>query len=376
MVSDVTKRPNDQSWRLRLIGEMADVGGVRWLAVAAEGGWPERAEILFRLEGIFLRGEVASGPEQAFLSALSRWPETLADLGHALARLLGASCRLRTPMAFGDSVLEVGERTIVMGVLNVTPDSFYDGGRYLDPEAACRRAHEMIAEGADVIDVGGESTRPGADPVPAEEEIRRVIPVIQRLAQSVKVPISIDTYKAEVAEAALKAGASIVNDVTGLQRDPAMPSVAAAHGAAVVVMHSKGDPRTMQRNPTYDDVVREVREYLERGCELAINAGVLPERIWIDPGIGFGKTVEHNLTLLRSLRELRPLGFPILVGTSNKSVIGNVLGVPVTERVEGTAATVSAAIAYGADGVRVHDVRVMRRVCDMTDAVVRGRRKA
>lgn len=361
---------------LRLAGELAVEGGPRLVAVAAAGGWPQEAQTLLRLEGVFFHGEVASGPEEAFFSALSRWPEPLAGLGLALARLLGGNCRVRRPMSCGNAALPVGERTVVMGVLNVTPDSFYDGGRYADPEAACRRAHEMIAQGADVIDVGGESTRPGAEPVPAEEEIRRVIPVIERLAGSIPVPISIDTYKAAVAEAALKAGASIVNDVTGLHGDPDMASVAAAHGAAVVVMHIKGDPRTMQLDPEYDDVVREVREYLERGCERALKAGVPDDRIWIDPGIGFGKTVEHNLTLLRCLRELRSLGFPILVGTSNKSVIGKVLGVPVHERVEGTAATVAAAIAYGADGVRVHDVQVMRRVSDMTDAVVRGRRQS
>lgn len=344
------------------------------MAVAADSGWPEPVQLLFRLDGVAVHDRVASGPQEAFFAALSRWPAEHARLGEALAGLLGVRCRLRTPMEVGGASLPVGQRTVVMGVLNVTPDSFYDGGRYFDPEAACRRALEMIEEGADVIDVGGESTRPGAEPVPAEEEIRRVVPVIQRLAGSVKTPISVDTYKARVAEAALKAGAAIVNDVTGLQKDPEMASVAAAYGAAVVVMHSKGDPRTMQLNPTYRDVVREVKEYLERGCERAIRAGVPEDRIWIDPGIGFGKTVEHSLTLLRSLRELRTLGFPILVGTSNKSVIGHVLGVPVSQRLEGTAATVAAAIAYGADGVRVHDVRVMRMVSDMTDAVVRGRR--
>jgi len=359
---------------VHLVGECAVDGGPRWVAVAADSGWPEPVQLLFRLDGVAVHDGVASGPQEAFFAALSRWPAEHARLGGALAGLLGGRCRLRTPMEVGGASLPVGQRTVVMGVLNVTPDSFYDGGRYFDPEAACRRALEMIEEGADVIDVGGESTRPGAEPVPAEEEIRRVVPVIQRLAGSVKTPISVDTYKARVAEAALKAGAAIVNDVTGLQKDPEMASVAAAYGAAVVVMHSKGDPRTMQLNPTYRDVVREVKEYLERGCERAIRAGVPEDRIWIDPGIGFGKTVEHNLTLLRSLRELRTLGFPILVGTSNKSVIGHVLGVPVSQRLEGTAATVAAAIAYGADGVRVHDVRVMRMVSDMTDAVVRGRR--
>lgn len=368
-------RKTGNSPSLRLLGDWSLSQELRLVAVEAQGGWPAEVEALFQIEGVDVDQPVATGDRRAFASALCRWPRSAEDLGRELAALLKVEVKFASPMEVGGKLLPVGERTIVMGVLNVTPDSFFDGGRYYDPARAEERALEMIAEGADIIDVGGESTRPGADPVPAEEECRRVLPVIRRLSQAVDVPISIDTYKAEVAKAALEAGATIVNDITGLQRDPDMAKVAADYGAAVVVMHSKGDPKTMQLNPEYDDVVREVREYLEKGCERAIQAGVLPDRIWIDPGIGigFGKTAAHSLTLLRRLRELRPLGFPILVGTSNKSVIGNVLNLPVNERVEGTAATIAAAIAYGADGVRVHDVRVMRRVSEMTDAIVRGR---
>jgi len=366
-------RKSGHSPSLRLLGDCSLSQELRLVAVEAQGGWPVEVEALFQIEGIDVDQLVATGDRRAFASALCRWPQSAQELGRELAALLEVEVKFASPMEVGGKLLPVGERTIIMGVLNVTPDSFFDGGRYYDPARAEERALEMIAEGADIIDVGGESTRPGADPVPAEEECRRVLPVIRRLAQAVDVPISIDTYKAEVAKAALEAGATIVNDITGLQRDPDMAKVAADYGAAVVVMHSKGDPKTMQLNPEYDDVVREVKEYLEKGCERAIQAGVLPDRIWIDPGIGFGKTAAHNLTLLRRLRELRPLGFPILVGTSNKSVIGNVLNLPVNERVEGTAATIAAAIAYGADGVRVHDVRVMRRVSEMTDAIVRGR---
>lgn len=269
-------------------------------------------------------------------------------------------------------LLPIGRRTIVMGVLNVTPDSFYDGGKYVEPETAVRRAKEMVRHGADIIDVGGESTRPNADPVPIDDEMRRVIPVVAALSEEVNVPISVDTYKAEVAKAALQHGAAIVNDISGLNFDPEMADVAADFGATVIVMHIKGTPKDMQVDPVYDDVVGEVSDYLGRAAAKAIAAGVPPNRIWVDPGIGFGKTTEHNLALLRELGAIRRLGYPVLVGTSNKSFIGNVLDLPITERTEGTAATVAIAIANGADIVRVHDVLAMRRVADMSDAIVRG----
>lgn len=366
-------KASETAAKVRITGDWTVGDGVRMVAVEADGGWPAEVLTAFYRAGIGVEGRTAGGFRRAFAAALLRWPKEHADLGRALAGLLELDLGFLAPMEVGGRQLPVDRRTIIMGVLNVTPDSFYDGGRYVDVEAALRRAEEMIAEGADVIDVGGESTRPGADPVPEEEELRRVIPVISRIARSVDVPISIDTYKARVAKEALEAGATIVNDITGLHRDPDMAKVAADYGASVVIMHSKGDPKTMQLAPQYEDLIGEVRAYLEEGCERAIRAGVRPDRIWIDPGIGFGKTAEHNLELLRSLREFRTLGFPILVGTSNKSVIGRVLGLPVDDRVEGTAATVAAAIAYGADGVRVHDVRVMQRVSRMTDAIVRAR---
>lgn len=268
------------------------------------------------------------------------------------------------------SLLPVGKRTIIVGVLNVTPDSFFDGGRYLEPETALSRALQMIEEGADMIDVGGESARPGADPITAEEELKRVLPVVRRLAEVVTVPISVDTYKSEVAAAALEAGATWINDISGLHKDPKMASVVAAHGAGVIVMHSKGDPKSMQIDPRYDDLVGEVKAYLQRGCERALEAGVGPDRIWIDPGFGFGKRLRHNLELLRRLSEFRSLGFPILVGTSNKSMIGQALGLPVDERGEGTAATVAVSIVHGAAAVRVHDVKAMKRVAQMTDAIL------
>lgn len=262
--------------------------------------------------------------------------------------------------------LILGRRTLVMGILNVTPDSFSDGGKWLDPGAAEARAWEMVEEGADIIDIGGESTRPGHTPVPAEEELRRVLPVIRRLVQGgLPVPISVDTMKARVAEACLDAGAHIINDVWGLQRDPEMARVAARYQAPVVAMHN-------QEGTAYRDLLGDITAFFRRSLAIAAEAGLPPELVILDPGIGFGKTATQNLDLLRDLRHFTALGRPLLVGTSRKSTIGKVLGgLPPEERLEGTAATVAIAIANGAEIVRVHDVRAMVRVARMTDAIVR-----
>ncbi|MGB9858573.1 MAG: dihydropteroate synthase [Moorellaceae bacterium] len=264
-----------------------------------------------------------------------------------------------------------GQRTYIMGILNVTPDSFSDGGLYFEVERAVRRAWEMVAAGADIIDIGGESTRPGADPLPLEEELRRVIPVVDRLVREVRVPLSVDTYKAEVARQALEHGATMINDISGLRADPEMVRVVARFGCPVVVMHIKGTPKNMQDNPTYEDVIAEVKEYLRQGVDLAAAAGLEREKVIVDPGIGFGKTLEHNLKILQCLDEFKTLGQPLLVGTSRKSFIGKLLGLPVNERLWGTAATVALSIVKGADIVRVHDVREMKQVAEVTDAVVR-----
>jgi dihydropteroate synthase len=266
----------------------------------------------------------------------------------------------------------VRQRTVIMGILNVTPDSFYDGGRYARAEAAVQRALQMVQDGADIVDIGGESTRPGSQPVPEEEELRRVLPVIEAVRGQVDVPISIDTTKSRVAERALQAGACMVNDISGLGFDPRMAEVVARHGALCCVMHIQGTPQTMQQNPQYEDVVRDISRYFEERLALAERAGIPRENIWLDPGIGFGKTVEHNLEILRRLREFTAFGLPILIGTSRKSFIGKILGdLPPEERLEGTAATVAIAIMNGANAVRVHDVREMVRVARMTDAVCR-----
>ncbi|HVY96009.1 MAG TPA: dihydropteroate synthase [Solirubrobacterales bacterium] len=257
----------------------------------------------------------------------------------------------------------------IMGVVNVTPDSFSDGGLYLDPEAAIAHGRALVEQGAAILDVGGESTRPGAEPVTAEEELRRVAPVIEGLAGA-GVPISVDTSKAVVAAAALECGATIVNDVTALRADPEMAPLCAQRGANVVLMHMLGEPRTMQANPVYDDVVTEVRDFLAARLEAAVAAGIGAERVWLDPGIGFGKTEVHNLELLRRLGELRQLGRPLLVGTSRKSFIGKVDGSPAGERLGGTIASSVWAAAEGADVLRVHDVAAVREALAVTAAVL------
>jgi dihydropteroate synthase len=272
----------------------------------------------------------------------------------------------------GERAFDCSERTLVMGILNVTPDSFSDGGRFLGERAAVDHGVNMAESGADIVDVGGESTRPGSDPVGAGVEIERVVPVIERLARHLPgVPISIDTRKAEVAAAALEAGATIVNDVSG-GSDPAMFELASQHGAGIVLMHMRGDPKTMQADPTYDDVVAEVHEYLRERVEAAEFAGVEPDRIVVDPGIGFGKDLDHNLALIRRIDAFLDLGRPVLVGPSRKRFLGTLLDLPEDERVEGTAAAVAWMVSRGAHVVRVHDVQEIVRVVRVVDAISRA----
>jgi dihydropteroate synthase len=260
----------------------------------------------------------------------------------------------------------------VMGIVNVTPDSFSDGGLFLDAEAAIAHGRELAAEGADILDVGGESTRPGAEAVTGEEETARIEPVVAALAgeSGPGVPVSIDTSKRAVAEAALDAGAEIVNDVSALRGDSELASLCADRGCEVVLMHMLGDPRTMQDDPRYDDVVDDVRAFLAERIELATSEGVDEARIWVDPGIGFGKTVEHNLELLRRLGELRELGRPVVVGTSRKSFIGKLTGAGVEDRLGGTVASNVLAYANGADILRVHDVSPVREAITTADAIL------
>ncbi len=265
----------------------------------------------------------------------------------------------------GGEPLVWGRRTYVMGILNATPDSFSGDGLGADTCKAVDLALRLESEGADILDVGAESTRPGSVPVSVEEELERLIPALDAMSTRVRIPISVDTYKPEVARRALQAGATIINDQWGLRGDPAMAQVAADSGAPVVLMHN-------QRGSRYNDLISDIKASLARSISAAVDAGVSTENLVLDPGVGFGKTPEQNLEVLRRLQEIKALGFPLLIGASRKSTIGLVLGLPVDQRVEGTSATVSLSIREGADIVRVHDVQHMVRVSRMTDAVVRG----
>ncbi|MBL0226214.1 MAG: dihydropteroate synthase [Geobacteraceae bacterium] len=264
------------------------------------------------------------------------------------------------------------DRPLIMGILNVTPDSFSDGNRYHEPGYAIERALEMVSEGADIIDIGGESTRPGAAPISTDDELKRVLPVIAGLAGTTPCPISVDTWKSPVARAAMDAGASIINDISGFTFDPQMAPVAAGTGAGVVLMHTRGTPESMQHDTAYTDLIGEIIHSLRQSIVTAGGAGVERERIAIDPGIGFGKTSAQNIEILRRLREFTCLGLPLLIGTSRKSFIGTVLNRETGQRLQGTAATVALGVHCGADILRVHDVREMRDVADMARAVTAG----
>jgi dihydropteroate synthase len=268
--------------------------------------------------------------------------------------------------------LDFSKKTYIMGILNITPDSFSDGGLYFDKFSAIDRAHRMAEEGADIVDIGGESTRPGSEPISIEEELRRTIPVIEAIADKIKVPISIDTYKSEVAKAALDAGATMVNDISGLRFDTKMPEVVSEYKVPVVIMHIRGKPKDMQQDPVYEALIPEIMDYFRIGLKIATQRGISEDKIIIDPGIGFGKTSEHNLEIINNLREFTPLEKPILVGLSRKAFIGKILGdASATERLEGTVAVVAISIMNGANMIRVHDVKEMVKVAKVADAVKR-----
>lgn len=302
-------------------------------------------------------------------------PHGLRKLVEPIERILNNLAPRTIELACGRHTLTIGEKTLIMGILNVTPDSFSEQGLFFDTAKAVDHARRMVEDGADIIDIGGESTRPGAAPVDLEEELRRVVPAVKELARAVDVPISIDTAKAAVAEAAIEAGAAIINDVTALTGDAEMAPLCARAGLPVILMHMKGEPRVMQENPVYDDLISEIFGYLQERVAKAKEAGIDESRLLIDPGIGFGKTAGHNLEIMKRLSEFKGLGLPLVLGPSRKSTIGTVLGgLPTEDRLEGTAATITAGILNGADIMRVHDVKAMVRVARMTDAIVRGER--
>ncbi|MBO8165511.1 MAG: dihydropteroate synthase [Brevibacillus sp.] len=301
------------------------------------------------------------------LNRLDRQVEGLGQVAEEIAELFRRRDRLgrRTQLVCGRHTLPLGQRTLVMGILNVTPDSFSDGGRYADVERAVQHARELVEAGADIIDIGGESTRPGAEPVDLSEELARVLPVVEALAKECPVPLSIDTYKAEVARQAVEAGAHIINDVWGAKRDPQMAEVAARLDVPLILMHNRPD---LNYGHFFHDLIRDLME----SVQIARRAGVKEEQIILDPGIGFAKTLEQNLETMRRLDDLVALGYPLLLGTSRKSMIGRILDLPVDDRMEGTAATVALGVVKGCHIVRVHDVKEMKRVVTMMDAMLRG----
>jgi dihydropteroate synthase len=317
-----------------------------------------------------LTNMIITGSDSDLISVIDLLKRSGPEMALIGKQLTNRFDRLRKPLTdglqLGKKTIQLGKKTCVMGILNVTPDSFSDGGKFDCFESAVEHAFQMAEEGADIIDIGGESTRPGHQAVPAEEEINRVIPIIKALKKdpSFKLPLSIDTYKASVAEAALAGGVEMLNDVWGLKADPDLAAVAARYRVPVCLMHNR-------KNTDYRDLMADILGELEESVNLALQAGIDEDKIIVDPGIGFGKDLKQNLEVMLHLGDFNNLGFPLLLGTSRKSMIGKTLDLPVEERIEGTAATVAFGISAGADIVRVHDVKEMRRVADMTDAIFR-----
>ena len=305
------------------------------------------------------------------ISKLKRQPFGLKTLAQELDRLLHISLeREGRVLRLGGREYDLDERTLIMGVVNVTPDSFSDGGRFYDSRAAVEHALRLVEEGADILDIGGESTRPGSEFISLEEELHRVMPVLEEITGDAGVPVSIDTTKSEVALRALDAGCAMVNEISAMRLDEKMLPLVVERGVPFCLMHMQGMPKDMQVEPVYDDVIGEIAAFLRERAAAAEEAGADPSNIMIDPGIGFGKSLEHNLEIVRRLGEFKSLGYPLVLGTSRKSFIGTILDLPVEERLEGTAASVAVGIANGADIIRVHDVKEMARVARVTDAVV------
>jgi dihydropteroate synthase len=286
-------------------------------------------------------------------------------IGLMIKKIVQLNISMRWKMKIGNSDFELGKRTYIMGILNVTPDSFSDGGKFNNIDKAIEHAKEMISMGADIIDIGGESTRPNHTALEAEEEIRRVIPVIEALKSEIEVPISVDTYKAKVAEEAIKKGAALINDVWGFKKDADMAKVAAKYNVACCLMHNR-------QEANYASLIEDILKDLQESISIALSAGVSKENVILDPGIGFAKSYEENLETMNKLDAIKSLGYPVLLGTSRKSMIGNALNLPSSERVEGTVATTVIGIMKGCDFVRVHDIKENKRAAVMTDAIIRG----
>lgn len=305
---------------------------------------------------------------EKLIQKLDQYPN-LQDLSNSLKETIRNISKTHFVINCRKRVLKLGERTYIMGILNVTPDSFSDGGLFFNKEKAITQGLRMVEEGADIIDIGGESTRPGAKPISADEELRRVIPVIETLVKEIDIPISIDTYKSEVAKRAIEAGAEIVNDISGLHFDPELSKVVAKEKIPIILMHTRGAPETMQKEIYYKSLFSEILSYLKESIKLAEDSGVDPDKIIIDPGIGFGKSVEDNLIIIKNLSELRVLGKPILLGTSRKSFIGKILDVGVFERIEGSIASATIGVLNGAHMIRCHDVAQTKKALAIVDAI-------
>ncbi|MCJ7748850.1 MAG: dihydropteroate synthase [Desulfobacterales bacterium] len=301
-------------------------------------------------------------------SKLEQYP-ALQSLGHSLKETLKNISKTHYTIRCRKRTFKLGKQTLLMGVLNVTPDSFSDGGLFLDREKAIAQGLKMVEEGADLIDIGGESTKPGSKPLGLEEELRRVIPVIEALAKEVDVPISIDTYKSTVAKKAIEAGAQMINDISGLHFDPDLAHVASKEDVPLILMHTRGTPETMQKDVHYESLFSEILQYLRESIQRAESAGLDPGQIVIDPGIGFGKTLEDNLLIIKNLQEFRILGKPILLGTSRKTFIGKILHAEVTERLEGTLSRIAIGVLNGAHIIRCHDVLEAKKAISVADAI-------
>jgi dihydropteroate synthase len=311
------------------------------------------------------------GTEKQFerlVSKLEQYPD-LHLFGPSLKETLKNLVKTHYTIRCRKRTFPLGRQTLLMGVLNVTPDSFSDGGLFFETEKAIARGRKMVEEGADFIDIGGESTRPGSKPIGVDEELRRVIPVIESLAKEVEAPLSIDTYKSEVAKKSIEAGAQIINDISGLHYDPTLAKVAAKENVPIILMHIRGNPETMQKDIHYKSLFSEIIQYLKESIERAESAGVNPEQIIIDPGLGFGKTMDDNLLILKNLQEFKILGKPLLLGTSRKSFIGKILNTEVTDRLEGTLSSLVVGVLNGAQIIRCHDVLEAKRAIAVADAI-------
>lgn len=314
---------------------------------------------------------ILMGTEKQFeklILKLTQYPE-LQSIGESLKETVKNVTKNYYVLSCRKQKFLLGKKTLIMGILNVTPDSFSNGGLYLDKERAVEHGLRMVEEGADMIDIGGESTRPGAKPIDINEELERVIPVIQTLSKKITIPISIDTYKSDLAQRAIDAGAEIINDISGLNFDPSMAKVAAKEDIPIILMHIRGTPETMQKDIHYDSIFSEIILYLKGSIQKAVNAGVDPKKIIIDPGIGFGKTLNDNLIIIKNLKEFKILGKPILLGTSRKSFIGKLLNAEPKDRLEGTLSSIAIGVLNGAHIIRTHDVLQAKRAIAIADAI-------